>query len=60
MIRTKFLTHSLDELFELYREFEDKLIMWKNKNIDSTWNIRVLLGEYEYIIIVTVNNETDD
>ena len=60
MIRTKFLTHEFDELFELYREFEDKLTMWSENNINSTWDIEVLIGEYEYIIIVTVDNEDNN
>lgn len=60
MIRTKFLTHDLDELFELYNEFEEKLEMWAEKNINATWDIQVLIGEYEYIIIVTVKNENND
>lgn len=60
MIRTKFLTHSWDELFTLLWEFEDKLDMWKEKNANCTWDVEVLIGEYEYIIIVTVDNEDKD
>ena len=60
LIRTKFLTHSWEELFSLLWEFEEKLDMWKEKNINTTWNVEVLIGEYEYIIIVTVDNENND
>ena len=60
MIRTKFLTHSFDELFTLLWEMEDKLDMWKEKNTNCTWDVEVLIGEYEYIIIVTVDNEDNN
>lgn len=57
MIRTKFTTSSWEELFALYAEFEDKLTMWSEENINTTWDIQVLIGEYEYTIIVTVEDE---
>jgi hypothetical protein len=60
LIRTKFLTHSFDELFTLLWEMEDKLDMWKEKNTNCTWDVEVLIGEYEYIIIVTVDNEDNN
>ena len=60
LIRTKFLTHSFDELFTLLWEMEDKLDMWKEKNTNCTWDVEVLMGEYEYIIIVTVDNEDNN
>jgi len=60
MIRTKFRTQSFDELFSLLWEFEEKLEMWSEKNINSTWDIEVRIGEYEYIIIVTVNDDEDE
>jgi hypothetical protein len=59
MIRTKFRTESFDELFALYEEFETKLDMWSEKNITATWDIKILIGEYEYFIIVTVEDESD-
>tara|TARA_E500000318_G_scaffold107792_1_gene117575 strand:+ start:289 stop:480 length:192 start_codon:yes stop_codon:yes gene_type:complete len=57
MIRTKFTTNSFEELFTLYAEFEDKLTMWSEENVNSTWDIQILIGEYEYTIIVTVEDE---
>tara|TARA_R110000744_G_scaffold376703_1_gene491126 strand:- start:410 stop:532 length:123 start_codon:yes stop_codon:yes gene_type:complete len=39
---------------------EDKLDMWKEKNTNCTWDVEVLIGEYEYIIIVTVDNEDNN
>ena len=60
MIRTKFQTESFDELFELYDEFESKLTMWSEKNIDATWDIQILIGDHEYIIIVTVTDDADE
>ena len=60
MIRTKFQTESFDELFELYDEFESKLTMWSEKNIDATWDIQILIGDYEYTIIVTVTDDADE
>ena len=59
MIRTKFTTNSFEELFNLYAEFEDKLTMWSEENVNSTWDIQILIGEYEYTIIVTVEDESD-
>lgn len=59
MIRTKFTTNSFEELFTLYAEFEDKLTMWSEENVNSTWDIQILIGEYEYTIIVTVEDESD-
>jgi hypothetical protein len=60
MIRTKFQTHSWEELFLLYREFEEKLDMWSEKNINCTWDIQVLIGDMEYILIVTVEDESTE
>ena len=59
MIRTKFKTRSWDELFALYNEFETKLEMWSEKNINCTWDLQVLIGDHEYTIIVTVEDESD-
>lgn len=60
MIRTKFQTSSWEELFALYDEFETKLEMWSEENINSTWDIKVLIGDHEYVIIVTVEDESDE
>ena len=60
MIRTKFQTESFDELFDLYDEFENKLTVWSEKNIDATWDIQILIGDHEYIIIVTVTDDADE
>ena len=59
MIRTKFKTESWEELFALYNEFETKLEMWSEKNINCTWDLQVLIGDHEYTIIVTVEDESD-
>ena len=58
MIKTKFQTSSLEELFRLYDEFETKLEMWSEKNINCTWDIQVLIGDHEYTLIVTVIDES--
>tara|TARA_R100001510_G_scaffold7381_1_gene5749 strand:+ start:134 stop:325 length:192 start_codon:yes stop_codon:yes gene_type:complete len=58
MIRTKFQTSSWEELFALYDEFEKKLEMWSEKNINCTWDIQVLIGEYEYTLVITVEDES--
>ena len=60
MIRTKFKTESWEELFALYNEFETKLEMWSEKNIDATWDIQIFIGDHEYTIIVTVKDEGDE
>ena len=60
MIRTKFTTESLTNLIELMGEFEAKLHTWTEENINSTWDIEVLIGDYEYHIVVTVSNEEDN
>ena len=60
MIRTKFQTSSWEELFILYNEFEEKLDMWSEKNINCTWDIQALIGDHEYILIVTVNDESSE
>jgi len=60
MIRTKFTTESLTNLIELVDEFEAKLHTWTEKNINSTWDMEVFIGDYEYHIVVTVNNEEDN
>lgn len=59
MIRTKFKTSSWEELFALYDEFETKLEMWSEKNISATWDIQIMIGDHEYTIIVTVEDESD-
>ena len=59
MIRTKFKTKTWDELFALYNEFEEKLEMWSEKNINATWDIQVFIGDNEYTIVVTVKDESD-
>ena len=41
-------------------EFEAKLHTWTEENINSTWDIEVLIGDYEYHIVVTVSNEEDN
>ena len=58
MIKTKFQTNSWEELFTLYDEFETKLEMWSEKNINCTWDIQVLIGDHEYTLIVTVQDES--
>ena len=58
MIRTKFQTSSWEELFALYNEFEKKLEMWSEKNINCTWDIQVLIGDHEYTLIITVQDES--
>jgi hypothetical protein len=45
-------------LFALYDEFERKLEMWSEKNINCTWDIQVLIGDHEYTLIVTVQDES--
>ena len=62
MIRTRFTTYDLDELFKMLSEFEEKLTRFENKNINCTWDIKVLIGNYEYAIeiLVTDESETDD
>ena len=57
MIRTKFQTNSWEELFILYEEFETKLDMWTENNINCTYDIEVFIGDHEYTIIVTVKDE---
>jgi len=57
MIRTKFQTNSWEELFILYDEFETKLDMWTENNINCTYDIEVFIGDHEYTIIVTVKDE---
>ena len=59
MIRTKFKTNSWEELFTLYDEFETKLEMWSEKNISATWDIQIMIGDHEYVIIVTVEDESN-
>jgi len=60
MIKTKFTTESLNDLIEMMYEFEDKLTIWSEKNISCTWDVEVQIGNYEYFIIVTVENEKKD
>mgnify|MGYP003657266086 CR=1 FL=1 len=60
MIRTKFTTKSLTHLIELAKEFEDKLHIWSEDNMNATWETEILIGDYEYFIIVTVENEEDN
>tara|TARA_R110002074_G_scaffold116259_1_gene247475 strand:- start:3081 stop:3284 length:204 start_codon:yes stop_codon:yes gene_type:complete len=60
MIRTKFTTTSLTNLIELMDEFETKLHVWSEENMNATWDLDILIGDYEYHIIVTVENEEDN
>jgi len=41
----------------LYDEFETKLDMWTEDNINCTYDIEVFIGDHEYTIIVTVKDE---
>ena len=59
MIKTRFVTISVDELVELMMDFEEKLTMWSNDNTTATWDVKVYIGEYEYIIEVIVEDDTD-
>jgi len=59
MIKTRFVTLSVDELLELMIDFEEKLTMWSNDNTTATWDVKVYIGEYEYIIEVIVEDDTD-
>jgi hypothetical protein len=59
MLRTRFATKDLTELVHLMVEFEEKLTMWSEKNITATWDVRILIGEGEYIIEVTVEDDED-
>ena len=60
MIQTRFVTNSLGELVELMIDFEKKLTMWSNKNATATWDVKVYIGDYEYIIEVIVEDDTDE
>tara|TARA_R110000765_G_scaffold132516_2_gene231031 strand:+ start:356 stop:559 length:204 start_codon:yes stop_codon:yes gene_type:complete len=60
MIKTKFVTYDINELFELIMDFEEKLIVWADENITATWDVNVYIGEYEYIIEVLVKDDTDE
>jgi len=60
MIRTKFTTKSLSNLIELMEEFETKLHVWSEENMNATWDLDILIGDYEYHIVVTVENEEDN
>ena len=60
MIKTRFETRCLDELVELMIDFEEKLIMWSNDNTTATWDVKVYIGDYEYIIEVIVEDDTDE
>jgi len=60
MITTKFTTTSLTNLVELMEEFETKLHTWSEENMNATWDLKILIGDYEYHIIVTVENEEDN
>jgi hypothetical protein len=40
-------------------EFEEKLEMWSEKNINATWDIQIFIGDHEYTIVVTVKDEGD-
>jgi len=59
MIRTKFTTEDLKSLIEMLHEFDDKLTFWSEENLNATWDVEVQIGNYEYFIIVTVDNEED-
>ena len=41
-------------------EFETKLHVWSEDNMNATWDLDILIGDYEYHIIVTVENEEDN
>ena len=60
MIRTKFTTKDLTRLIELMEEFEHKLHIWSEANMNATWDLEIQIGDYEYYIIVTVENEEDN
>jgi hypothetical protein len=60
MIRTKFTTANLTNLIEIVEEFETKLHVWSEKNMNATWDLEILIGDYEYHIIITVENEEDN
>lgn len=57
MLRTRFVTKDLDELVFLMLEFEEKLKSWQQKNLASKWDVKVFVGEGEYIIEVTVEGD---
>tara|TARA_R110002012_G_scaffold4712_1_gene21687 strand:+ start:928 stop:1131 length:204 start_codon:yes stop_codon:yes gene_type:complete len=59
MIRTKFTTEDLTSMVEMLHEFDDKLTYWSEENLNATWDVEVQIGNYEYFIIVTVDNEED-
>ena len=59
MIRTKFTTEDLTAMVEMLHEFDDKLTHWSAENANATWDVEVQIGNYEYFIIVTVENEED-
>lgn len=44
MIKTRFVTLSVDELLELMIDFEEKLTMWSNDNTTATWDVKVYIG----------------
>ena len=60
LITTKFASCDYWELFELAKEFEEKLTSFKENNSDCTWDIQIYFGEVEHTIIVIVKNEDKD
>ena len=47
-------------MIELSEEFESKLYLWSEENMNATWETEIQIGDYEYHIIVTVEDEEDN
>ena len=60
LITTKFASYDYWELFELVKEFEEKLTNFEENNPDCKWDIQIYFGEVEHTIIVIVKNEDKD
>ena len=57
MIKTKFNVKNIEAAIKLLIDFERKLKRWASKSEQGVWDIKVIMGDDQCTIIVTIDNE---
>jgi hypothetical protein len=52
---TRFTIHEFEELMLLMNDFRESLEMWGKESTNNTWDMEVYIGDGEYYIDISIN-----
>ena len=59
MKKTEFRITNFEEFMYTLRDFNESLHEWGSENISNTWDLECSIGENEYIIYLTIDENKD-